>query len=200
MTLEEGEDPIETFEAELAAKDATIQTLDDTCKEHEETIKTLRSDMVKMSSTYKQDSYLKRKEIAKLKQQNAEYALKLRALEKAFKCVNATENMNVVGTKFHGHTSHGPSGTRSSLDSSKNGGSSSVSAHGQTMHSVNSIQSKEDKAAAVKARLGLAPYEFPSSSASRAQDPLIVQQANFFDGASDGGSDLGGKGENPEEC
>jgi len=199
LSFEEGEDPIETFEAELASKDATIQTLDGNCKEHEETIKTLRSDMVKMSSTYKQDSYLKRKEIAKLKKQNAEFALKLRALEKAFKCVNATESMSVVGNKFHGHTDHGVRGGIGA------GGSEAISprtigssVHGQTMHSVGSLSSKEDKAAAVKARLGLAPYEFPASSS--AKDPLIVQQSNFFDGASDGGSDLGGKGENPEEC
>jgi len=188
-----------------------FSALDDTVKEHEETIKTLRSDMAKMSSTYKQDSYLKRKEIAKLKQrnaeyeqdsylkrkeiaklkqQNAEYALKLRALEKAFKCVNSTEGMSVVGQRFHGHTTHGS-------PRSSHGGPGS--AHGRSMHSVDSLQSKEDKAAAVKARLGLAPYEFPSAAQPN-QDSLIVQQANFFDGLSDGGSDLGGKGENPEEC
>ncbi|KAL3798741.1 hypothetical protein ACHAW5_008043 [Stephanodiscus triporus] len=106
----------EAFASELQAKDATIQTLDDACKEKDAMINTVRSDMVKMTSTYKQDSYLKRKEIAKLKQQNAEYALKLRALEKAFQCVNATESMSAVatkdGTKFLAHSAHGGGGER----------------------------------------------------------------------------------------
>jgi hypothetical protein len=42
-------------------------------------------------------------------------------------------------------------------------------------------------------------YDFPSPRDIK-KDSLIVQQANFFDGASDQGSDLDGKGENPEEC
>ena len=182
-------DDIETFEAELHAKDATIQTLHETCNEHEETIKTLRSDMVKMSSTYKQDSYLKRKEIAKLKQQNAEYALKLRALEKAFKCVNSTEGLSKSGTV---HTMHGLSTSSHAL---------STSAHTKSLHSLgdsNGGVSKEAKAAAVKARLGgFAPYEFPKN-AHLTEDSLVVQQANFFD-ADDQMSDPGGKGESPEQ-
>lgn len=90
---EESSGEIDVLEAELQAKEATeatIQNLDCTIKEHDETIATLRSEQVKMCSTFKQDSYLKRKEIAKLKQANAEYALKLRSLEKAFKGVSAT--------------------------------------------------------------------------------------------------------------
>ena len=191
---DDGEVSPETFEAELNAKDTTIATLNDTVTEHEETINTLRSEMVKMSSTYKQDSYLKRKEIAKLKQQNAEYALKLRALEKAFKCVNATEGMSVVGSNFHGHTSHGGGG-------SKHGGSlhGNNSRHSRSTHSVGEVSSKIDKAAAVKARLGGFPYEFPSASTVR-RDSAVVQEANFFDdGISEQGSDLGMKGQSPEE-
>ena len=191
---DDGEVSPETFEAELNAKDTTIATLNDTVTEHEETINSLRSEMVKMSSTYKQDSYLKRKEIAKLKQQNAEYALKLRALEKAFKCVNATEGMSVVGSNFHGHTSHGGGG------GSKHGGSlhGNNSRHSRSTHSVGEV-SKIDKAAAVKARLGGFPYEFPSASTVR-RDSAVVQEANFFDdGISEQGSDLGMKGQSPEE-
>jgi len=209
----EGEEPNNestqsTFQSQLQAKDAVISTLNDTCQDQELTIQTLRSDMVKMSSTYKQDSYLKRKEIAKLKQQNAEYALKLRALEKAFKCVNATENMPVVGTKFHGHTTHGSgegySGGAGAGGGNAEGGGGGSSLHGLPAHSMGALSpggnttSKNNKLAAVKSRMG-ALYDFPSPRDIK-KDSLIVQQANFFDGASDQGSDLDGKGENPEEC
>mmetsp|Transcript_5664 Transcript_5664/g.12431 ORF Transcript_5664/g.12431 Transcript_5664/m.12431 type:complete len:680 (+) Transcript_5664:192-2231(+) len=186
---------VETFEAELQAKDATIQTLDETVTEHEETIQSLKSDMVKMSSTYKQDSYLKRKEIAKLKQMNAEYALKLRALEKAFKSIGGSST-TITSATMHGLTSS----TR--ISSAPNGGMS-LSRHGKSMHSVgdrDSLASKEDKAAAVKARLGgLAPYEFPSADQVRQKESQIVVDSNFFEG-SDIGSEEGRKGEFPEEC
>jgi hypothetical protein len=73
------------FALELQAKNTTIQTLNNACKERDATINALCLDMVKIfPTTYKQDSYLKRKEISKLKQLNAEYALKLSVLEKAF--------------------------------------------------------------------------------------------------------------------
>ncbi|KAL3772981.1 hypothetical protein ACHAW5_005053 [Stephanodiscus triporus] len=75
----------EAFASELRAKDATIQILDHTCNEKDATINAPRSDMAKTSSTYTQDSYVKRKEIAKLKQQNAEHAPMLRVLEKGDK-------------------------------------------------------------------------------------------------------------------
>lgn len=190
----------ELFEAQLKAKDATIESLDTTVKEHEETIQSLKSDMVKMSSTYKQDSYLKRKEIAKLKQLNAEYALKLRALEKAFKCVSATESIPLNGSR-HGHTTHG-GGRTGGLN-----GSSQGSLHGHSLNGTSSSPiSKEEKAAAVKARLGglpssRAPYEFPSADQlQKSKDPQIVLESNFFDGSSDQASKDGRKGEVPEEC
>lgn len=194
----------ETFEAELHAKDETITSLDDTVKEHESTIQSLKSDMVKMSHTYKQESYIKRKEIAQLKQRNAEYALKLRALEKAFKKVNATQNMSLTTSgNFHGHTMHGAS---SAGNKQKLGGSSmhGTPKHGHSTHSMTSIESKEDKAAAVKARLGgglggLAPYEFPSK-AQLQQDSQIVTESNFFEHDQDISSEDGRKGELPEEC
>ncbi|KAL7517536.1 hypothetical protein ACHAWX_002455 [Stephanocyclus meneghinianus] len=143
-----------TLEEKLQAKELQVQALDQAAKEYEETIKALRSDMVKMSSTFKQEDYLKRKQIAKLKQDNAEYALKLRALERAFKGVHS-ENTPLA-----------------------------MSRHSKSMHAASSSAvsspSKEDRANAVKARLGssLAPYEFPSET----------------------GSDEGRKGEWPEEC
>lgn len=154
-----------TMIEKLQAKELQVQALDQAAKENEETIKTLRSDLVKMSSTFKQDDYLKRKQIAKLKQDNAEYALKLRALEKAFKGVHSdpAPTMTLGGSR-HAKSMHASSGTSSN---------------------------KEDRAEAVKARLGgslanrssLAPYEFPSSEQ-----------------ASETWSDEGRKGEWPEEC
>lgn len=103
-----------TAEERLQVKDMQIQALDQAAKESEETIKTLRSDMVKMSSTFKQDDYLKRKQIAKLKQENAEYALKLRALEKAFKGVNADTSLS---SSLHTKSMHAASTTKSDLAS-----------------------------------------------------------------------------------
>ncbi|KAL3783068.1 hypothetical protein HJC23_012105 [Cyclotella cryptica] len=147
-----------TLEEKLQAKELQVQALDRAAKENEETIKTLRSDMVKMSSTFKQEDYLKRKQIAKLKQDNAEYALKLRALERAFKGVHSDNSPLAMLGSRHAKSMHAAS-------------SSAVSS-----------PSKEDRANAVKARLGgsssLAPYEFPSET----------------------GSDEGRKGEWPEEC
>jgi len=195
--MEGGDDEAlaETYELELQAKDATIDTLDEAVTEHEETIKTLQSDLVKMKSHYASDQYTKRKEIVQLKQLNAKNALKLRSLEKALSCVKSSEDMPMAKDKYINRTMHGNGGSSSSamIGSSVHG----LSHHGVSMHSASSHTTKEEKAAAVKARLGLAPYVFPVN-----QDSLVVQEANFFDGdkLSDQGSDLGGKGENPEEC
>lgn len=198
LGLEDADDLVETYESELQAKDATIETLAETVTEQEETIKTLQSNLVKMKSTYASDQYTKRKEIVQLKQQNATKALKLRALEKAFKCVNSSENMPKVGKNLHGHSMHGGASSTPGASIHRSG---SLSQHGTSMHSESSLTSKEDKAAAVKARLGI-----PRSNRVH-PDSLIVQQSNFFDSISgsdqansDNGSDLGGKGENPEEC
>lgn len=183
---EDSSGEIDVLEAELQAKEATIQNLDCTIKEHEETIAALRSEQVKMSSTFKQDSYLKRKEIAKLKQANAEYALKLRSLEKAFKGVSATEiNNSLHGMSLHTGALRGNTGLR--LNSSMH----SSSLNGSSQHSVTT---KEDKAAALHARLGgiggLKPY-YPTQQNTNAsgKDESSVQ-----------GSDDGRKGEKPEEC
>ena len=43
-----------------------------------------------MSSSFKQDDYLRRNQINKLKRSNAEYAMKLQALEKTFRNINNT--------------------------------------------------------------------------------------------------------------
>jgi myosin heavy subunit len=101
-----------TMEERLQAKEMQIQALDQAAKEAEETIKSLRSDMVKMSSTFKQDDYLKRKQITKLKQDNAEYALKLRALEKAFKGVAADTSLT---SSLHAKSMHASTTTKSDM-------------------------------------------------------------------------------------
>merc|ERR1719145_22395 len=147
MTGTDSSSEVEVLEAELQAKDSAIHNLDCTIKEYEETIANLRSDSVKMSSTYKQDSYLKRKEIAKLKQANAEYALKLRALEKAFKGASSTE----INTSLHGGAS-----LHSTFLHSQARQSSSKAGIGQTasLHDAFRSNTKEDKTAALKARLG----------------------------------------------
>jgi predicted amino acid-binding ACT domain protein len=175
----------EAFASELQAKDATIRTLDDACKEMEATINAQRSEMVKMSSTYREDSYLKRKEIAELTKQKAAYALKLRALEKAFQCVSATGNITTVSTSSH--STHGGGG-----------GMGAASLDNKSVHQE-SHGGKEGKAAAVSARLG---------GFRLWGDSKVVKEANFFDddavsdspALSDRGSISGGKGEDPEEC
>ena len=186
---EDSSGEIDVLEAELQAKEATIQNLDCTIKEHEETIATLRSEQVKMSSTFKQDSYLKRKEIAKLKQANAEYALKLRSLEKAFKGVSTTEiNNSLHGVSLHPGALRGNTMSGLGLNSSRH----ASSLHGSSHHSVTT---KEDKAAALQARLGgiggLKPYHPTQQTNANASEK---------DESSVHGSDDGRKGEKPEEC
>lgn len=89
----------DSLEDQIAQRDLKIQALDQTVKTNEETITSLKSDMVKMSSSYKQDDYLKRKQIAKLKHINGEYAKKLKALEASFKQINADVSMH--GSSIH---------------------------------------------------------------------------------------------------
>jgi hypothetical protein len=176
----------EAFASELHAKDATIQILDEACKEKDATIVTLRSDMVKMSSTYKQDSYLKRKEIAKLKQINAEYALKLRALEKAFQVVNATGGMAAVdtedGTKYMSHSLHGRQ--QNGMGEGR-GMIGSASLHSNKSGTNNK---REAMTAAMSARLG---------GLKLRRDSKVVENANFMDDDTGRSSH---RGEDPEEC
>ncbi|KAL7473094.1 hypothetical protein ACHAXS_013474 [Conticribra weissflogii] len=89
----------DSLEDQIAQRDLKIQALDQTVKTNEETITSLKSDMVKMSSSYKQDDYLKRKQIAKLKHINGEYAKRLKALEASFKQINADVSMH--GSSVH---------------------------------------------------------------------------------------------------
>ena len=123
ITSEGDDDEGDCLEDQLVQRDMKIQALDQTVKTNEETIMSLKSDIVKMSSSFKQDEYLKRKQIGKLKLINAEYAKKLKSLESSFRAINE-ESM------------HG-----------------ALSMHGSSVHSARAI-SKEDRADAVKARLG----------------------------------------------
>eukprot|EP00970_Alexandrium_tamarense_P002327 scaffold331_cov191-Alexandrium_tamarense.AAC.13 len=138
-----------TLEEKLEAKELQVQALDQNAKDNADTIATLKSDLVKMSSTFKQEDYLKRKQIAKLKQDNAEYALKLRSLEKAFKGINAdTPLLSLAGSR-----------------------------HSKSLHGTSTSPNKEDRAQAVKSRVGgsgsssTAPYEFPAMTTCEGEVP-----------------------------
>ena len=162
---------------QINERDEQIREMDITLKENEEECKKLRSDMVKMSSTYKNEDYLKRKQIAKLKQENAEYALKLRALEKAFKAVNGDGSTNPVSldisSSIHRMSTsmHSPD-TESSLHGSKH-----------STHSTKSTNSsKEERERAAFARMGV-PYQQTSPSSPIEQKPF---PNGSFHGSEDG--------------
>jgi len=151
---------ISIWQEQINERDEQINELDLALKEKEEESQKLRSDMVKMSSTYKNEDYLKRKQIAKLKQENAEYALKLRALEKAFKAVNGDGSTNPVSADIS-TSLHALNGriSNSSLHGSKH------STH--STHSTNS--SKEERKRAAFARVGV-PYHQLSPSRPTEQE------------------------------
>ena len=79
-----------SLQEQLRERDQQIQALDRTVQANNDTIRTYKSGMVKMSSSFKQDDYLRRNQINKLKRSNAEYAMKLQALEKTFRNINNT--------------------------------------------------------------------------------------------------------------
>ena len=133
---ERGSNSNTSLEDQLQERDQQMQSLDRTIQANDDTIRTLRSDMVKMSSTYKQDDFLRRKQIAKLKKTNAEYALKLHSLQKAFRDIN-------TGNAQGGEGGGGGPANITAATSAKAGtaaaGSVSLSMHGESMHSLNSI-------------------------------------------------------------
>eukprot|EP00986_Skeletonema_menzelii_P013148 scaffold7490_cov142-Skeletonema_menzelii.AAC.9 len=182
---------VSIWQEQINERDEQIRELDLTVKENQEEALKLRSDMVKMSSTYKNDDYLKRKQIAKLKQENAEYALKLRALEKAFKAVNGDGSTNIVSSdinsSLHSLTTnrisksmHSPE-RKSSLHGSKN---STHSTHSST-------SSKEERKRAAFARIGM-PYQ--ELSASRPVESKSSPNGSVH------GSEDGRKREETGEC
>jgi len=162
---------VSIWQEQINERDEQIRELDLTLKENEEETLKLRSDLVKTSSTYKNDDYLKRKQIAKLKQENAEYALKLRALEKAFKAVNGDGSTNPIPSDINSSI-HALNNGKSSLHGSKH------STH--STHSTNS--SKEERKRAAFARVGV-PYQELSS-----KGPLELKSIpnGSFHGSEDG--------------
>lgn len=162
---------VSIWQEQINERDEQIREMDLTIKENEEETLKLRSDMVKMSSTYKNDDYLKRKQIAKLKQENAEYALKLRALEKAFKAVNGDGSTNPVSVDINSSL-HALTSGKSSLHGSKH-----------STHSTQSTNSsKEERKRAAFARIGV-PYQELSSTGPIELKPI---PNGSFHGSEDG--------------
>ncbi|KAL7439806.1 hypothetical protein ACHAXM_006856 [Skeletonema potamos] len=181
---------ISFWQEQINERDDQIHQLDSALKEKEEESQKLRSDMVKMSSTYKNDDYLKRKQIAKLKQENAEYALKLRALEKAFKAVNGDGSTNPVASDI-GSSLHALNGR---ISKSMHSPMSNSSLHGSkhsthSTHSTNS--SKEERKRAAFARVGV-PYH--QLSHSRPTEQQAIPNGSLH------GSEDGRKREETGEC
>mmetsp|Transcript_23364 Transcript_23364/g.35188 ORF Transcript_23364/g.35188 Transcript_23364/m.35188 type:complete len:597 (+) Transcript_23364:91-1881(+) len=170
---------VSIWQEQINERDEQIRELDLTVKDHQEESLKLRSDMVKMSHTYKNDDYLKRKQIAKLKQENAEYALKLRALEKAFKAVKGDGSTNPVSSDISSSL-HALNGRISkSMHSPERKSALNVSKHStHSTHSTNS--SKEERAKAAFARIGM-PYKDLS-----APGPILQSHPN---GSSHGSED-----------
>ena len=64
-------------------------------------MKKIKSDLVKVSSVYKQDDYLQRTQINKLKRSEAELALKLRGMENAFRRLTSEQGEKDIGGGCH---------------------------------------------------------------------------------------------------
>ena len=162
---------ISIWQEQINERDEQIQELDVALKDKDEECKKLKSDMVKMSSTFKNDDYLKRKQIAKLKQENAEFALKLRALEKAFKAVNG-DGSTVASTDV--------SSSLHALSKSLNG--PNLSTHNST-HSTNSL--KEERKRVAFARVGV-PYHQLSPHRQTEQTAGLSHSNGSLHGSEDG--------------
>ena len=182
---------VSIWQEQINERDEQIRELDLAVKENQEEALKLRSDMVKMSSTYKNDDYLKRKQIAKLKQENAEYALKLRALEKAFKAVNGDGSTATISTDINSSLHALTSGRISnSLHSPERKSSLHGSKH-STHSTRSSNSSKEERKRAAFARIGM-PYQ--ELSASKPSEPKSSPNGSVH------GSEDGRKREETGEC
>ena len=117
--------------------------------------------MVKMSSSFKQDDYLQRNQIAKLKQANAEYALKLHALQKVFQGINNEEQGS--SSSAHG------GGAGPLLSSSVHSVIHNGTVHGSA-HSVIEQADRDGRAEAVNMRLG----DVAASASTSASSTLLA--------------------------
>ena len=65
----------------LKEKNARIKELEEAAEQHEEALLTLKSDLVRLNASYKDDDYLNKKNIEKLRQENTMYAMQLQRME-----------------------------------------------------------------------------------------------------------------------
>lgn len=166
------------WQEQINERDEQIQELDAALKEKDEEASKLKSDMVKMSSTYKNDDYLKRKQIAKLKQENAEYALKLRALEKAFKAVNGDGSTTNVASNISSSL-HALNGRISQSMHSPDRNNASLHGANLSTHSTHSTQSaKEERKRAAFARVGVPYHQLGSPNRQSPEKVLLSKGSN----------------------
>ena len=166
------------WQEQINERDEQIQELDVALKEKDEEASKLKSDMVKMSSTYKNDDYLKRKQIAKLKQENAEYALKLRALEKAFKAVNGDGSTTNVASDISSSL-HALNGRISQSMHSPDRNNASLHGANLSTHSTHSTQSaKEERKRAAFARVGVPYHQLGSPNRQSPEKVLLSKGSN----------------------
>ena len=66
---------------QLKEKNARIKELEEAAEQHEEALLTLKSDLVRLNASYKDDDYLNKKNIEKLRQENTMYAMQLQRME-----------------------------------------------------------------------------------------------------------------------
>jgi len=86
---------------DIRERDQQIQSLNQTIQANDTDMKKIKSDMVKVSSMYKQDDYLQRTQINKLKRSEAELALKLRGMENAFRRLTSAQGEAYIGGGCH---------------------------------------------------------------------------------------------------
>ena len=66
---------------QLREKNTRIKELEEAADEHEEALLALKSDLVRLNASYKDDDYLNKKTIEKLRQENAMYAMQIQRME-----------------------------------------------------------------------------------------------------------------------
>ena len=164
-----GGDQVETLKSQLRERDQQIQSLDRNIQANNATIQTLKSNMVKMSSSFKQDDYLRRNQIAKLKQANAEYALKLHALQKVFQGINNEEQGGLLSSSSLASSSvHG--GGEGQLSSSSVHSVIHIGTVHGSAHSAIERADRIGRAEAVNMRLG----DVAASASTSASSTLLA--------------------------
>lgn len=66
---------------QLKDKNTRIQELEEAAEQHEEALLNLKSDLVRLNASYKDDDYLNKKTIERLRQENTMYAMQIQRME-----------------------------------------------------------------------------------------------------------------------